>query len=305
MGTRLEIMVWSSDEPGARDAMGAAFEEMDRVARALSEWEPKSDVSKLNQGAGGAPVAVGSELLTVLDRGKRLSVLTSGAFSLSWAALASLWDFSPGQEAPVVPDVGKAKERAALVDDNKIVADRQRGTAKLGESGMSVGLAGIAKGYALDRALQVLQARGLRDALVFAGGDMVVSGTKGDTPWLVGLQDPRASGYFATLPMQDQAIATSGDYERFFEVDGVRYHHLLDPRTGMPARGTRAATVLADDGITADALATAVFVLGPTVGMELVESQRGVEAIVVDASNKVSLSSGLKSRVRMVREPTQ
>lgn len=303
MGTRMQIQVFTDDPEGARKAIDEAFAEMQRVSDLMSDWTRDSDVSRLNRAAGKEAVSISAETLDVLERAKAISELTDGAFSVTWAALGSLWNFSPGAEDPSIPTEGRTQQRTELVDDAQLLLDKSKGTAKLQRAGMAVGLGGIAKGYAIDRAVDVLEAAGFHDALIFAGGDIRVRGAKGDRPWLIGIQDPRAKGYFAVLPMKSGAIATSGDYENYFTRDGVRYHHLLDPRTGRPARGVRSVTVVAQEGLSADGLATAAFVLGVEKGLELIENQANTEALFVDAQGQVTISSGLKSRVRILNPP--
>ncbi len=298
------LLVFGTDEQAANAAFAAAFAEIDRIERLVSEWVPESDITRLNAAAGRAAVPVAPETFALLQRGKEVSRLSHGAFAVTWAALSSAWDFSPTGGPRKAPEVPRVLEQQKLVDDEGLVLDEANKTARLARVGMAVGLGGIASGYALDRALAVLAEHGFDNALAFSGGDIAVHGQKGTEPWRVGLQDPRGEGYFAMLPLRDQAIGTSGDYERFFEVDGVRYHHILDPRTGFPARGCRAVSVVARDGVTADALATAVFVLGPEAGMALVESQADIEAVIVDESNQVLVSSGLRQALLTVHPPT-
>jgi thiamine biosynthesis lipoprotein len=302
MGTRLQIQVFAADEDEARQAIRKAFAEIARVEALLSEWRAESDVSRINQHAGKEAAPVSADTLQVLSRGIEINRLSKGAFALTWAALSSLWSF--GSDAPQLPDPARLNARLKLVDDGRLTIDAAKKTAKLEAEGMAVGLGGIGKGYAIDRALAVLRDAGFPDALVFIGGDIGVSGSKADEPWVIGIQDPRAVGFFAVLAAKDEAVVTSGDYQHFFELDGKRYHHILDPRTGMPATSVRSATVVAKDALSADALATALFVLGPDEGMKLIESQPGVEGMIVDAKNEVTLTSGLKDRVRVVREPT-
>ncbi|MBI3178094.1 MAG: FAD:protein FMN transferase, partial [Deltaproteobacteria bacterium] len=281
MGTRVQIMVFAVDNAQARQAIVAAFAEIDRVEGLMSEWIPTSEVSRINAAAGGAPVSVSGDTLRVLVRGAEVSRLSGGAFAMTWAALAGLWDFRPA-DVHRLPDAALLAQRIERIDDGKLELDQSAGSARLGEAGMAIGLGAIAKGYGVDRALAVLRAQGYPDALVNAGGDIAASGRKGDKPWVVGIQDPGAPGYFASLALRDEAVATSGNYEKYFEVGGKRYHHILNPRTGMPTEGTRSVTILAKDCMSADAFATAVFVLGPQAGMTLVEAQPGVGAVIVD-----------------------
>ncbi len=302
MGTRVSITVYSADVDGAHAAIAAAFAEIDRLEAVLSEWRQDSEVSRINQAAGGAPVKISPDTMAILRRGKEINKLTGGAFALTWAVLRPLWHFEPGAK-PSLPDPGKAKAKAALIDDTRLSLDEAASTATL-PADMAVGIGAITEGYALQRAMAVLKEHGFGDALVYIGGDILVAGQKGNRPWLVGIQDPRGAGYFATIPVQDEAVTTSGDYEKFFEVDGVRYSHIIDPRTGMPAQGTHAVTVVGKDAMTADALATSLMVLGVQEGLKLVESTPNIDALFVDAKGEVTLSSGLKNRVRILRPPS-
>jgi FAD:protein FMN transferase len=302
MGTRMQVMVWSADEALARSAIDAAFAELVRLEELFSEWKPTSDVSRINRGAGKGPVSVSDETFALISRGKQLSMDTNGALALTWAALAGHWDFSK-DGAKKVPDPARVAERLQYIDDSKITLDPLARTVAIPE-GFTIGVGAIGEGYALERARAVLREKGFTDALVFIGGDIAVAGQKGEKPWLVGIQDPRGSGYFATLPVKDEVVTSSGDYEKFFEVDGVRYSHVLDPKTGMPAHGCRSVTVIGKDPTTADGLATAIMVMGPEAGMKLIETMPDYGVVIVDAQNQVSISSSVKSRVRIVRPPT-
>ena len=176
----------------------------------------------------------------------------------------------------------------------------------LARKGMSIHLGGIGKGYAVDRAVQILRLRGLRAFVVQSGGDIYVSGLKDGQPWRLGIQDPRgdANRSFAELDLSDGTFSTSGDYERSFIKDGRRYHHILDPATGEPARGTRSVTIVARRAVLADGLSTGVFILGPDAGMALIERLPDVEGVIVSDKNEVLISSGLRDKIRIVAPPT-
>ncbi len=304
LGTDVQILVYTADASGAEAAANAAFEEIARIDGLMSSWNEGSEVSKLNAAAGGAPVSISADTHRVLSLAKEISAKSGGAFASTWATLSGLWNFEiPEGQAPILPDKAALEEKMKLVDDSKLVLTDD--SAKLAEKGMVVGLGGITKGHAVDEALRVIKEKGFDDVLVFVGGDIASSGRKGALPWVVGLQEPRADGYFALVTLEDEAIATSGDYEAFFEFDGKRYHHLLDPRTGYPAFGSRSVSVLAKDAASADAYATAIFVLGPEDGLELAESTPGLEAVIVDAENQVTVSTGLAKRLRILHQPVQ
>ncbi|MGE0464561.1 MAG: FAD:protein FMN transferase [Vicinamibacterales bacterium] len=305
MGSALRISVWTTDREGAATAIAAAFTEFDRLESALSVWRPGSDVERLNAGAGGPAVAVGPDTRTVLRAARDASALTGGKFDITFGALSNVWKFDHDQDNRV-PAPEAIAARLPFVDYEAVEIDEARGTARIARAGVRVHLGGIGKGYAMDRAAALLRDRGFQDFLIQAGGDLYAAGRRGDRAWRVGLADPRgaASESFATIELSDETFSTSGDYERFFEQDGVRYHHLLDPDTGQPARLCRSVTILAKSALQADWLSTGVFILGPEEGLALVERLPDVEAVIVTAANEVKVSSGLGQRLRLEREPT-
>lgn len=305
MGSELRVSVWTADRDGATRAIAAVFTEFDRLEAALSVWRPGSEVERLNASAGGAPVPVGPDTRAVLRAAREASDLTRGKFDITFGALSDVWKFDHDQDNRV-PTAEQVAARLPLVDYEAVLVDDGQGTAQISRRGVRVHLGGIGKGYALDRAATLLRDRGFRDFLLQAGGDLYASGRRGDRPWRVGLADPRGTGgeSFATIELRDETFSTSGDYERFFVKDGVRYHHLLDPDAGQPARLCRSVTILAKSALQADWLSTGVFILGPDEGMALVERLADVEAVIVTAENEVKVSSGLGDRLRVDRQPT-
>lgn len=292
-----------------------ALDEVARVEALVDEDNPKSGVARINAAAGGAPVVVDPELFSVLSEAVRLAKLTKGAFDVTAAAYDAAWRFG-GDTAPTVdPASGEADGRdavptkrdidrmRALVGVDDLVLDPAARTVRLKQAGARIGLRTVARGYALERGAAVLEAAGVSSFVVSAGGDLVVRGQKGDRPWMVGVQDPRAAGHFAALPATDKAVMTTGDYEAFFFDGGVRYHNVIDPRTGQPATKCRSVTVLAKDALVAEALSRAVFVLGARDGIALVERLKDVDAVVVTADNRVVASRGIKD-VLQHRPPT-
>lgn len=290
MGTQVIVKAIGDRRDELNAAVNAAFDEISRLERLMSNFMPDSELSRINQQAGKAPVAVSRELFEVIKRSLVFSELSEGAFDISFASVGKLWNFRTG----VVPSSDAVKAQLRFVDYHKIQSDDARSTVFLSFAGMEIGLGGIGKGYAMDRAMAVLSAHGIHNAMVMAGGDTLIRGRNGDDVWRVGLRDPdKANGILAVLPLEDQAISTSGDYERFFVQDGVRYHHILDTKTGYPARLCRSVTILAPNATTSDALSTAVFVLGPERGLALVERLDDVEAVIIDRHGQMILSSGL------------
>jgi FAD:protein FMN transferase len=305
MGSPVTIAAWSADEAGTEQAMAAAFAEFDRLDALLSVWKPGSDVLRVNATAGASPVPVSPETLDVIEAAHQVSVWTRGKFDITFGALADVWKFDHDQDNRV-PTREEVAARLPLVDYTAVIVDRAAGTAFVSRRGMRVHLGGIGKGYAVDRAVAILHERGVRDFLLQAGGDLYASGQHGETPWRLGIQDPRGESgdHFASVELRDRTFSTSGDYERFFITEGQRYHHLLDPETGQPARGAVSVTIVAASAMHADALSTGVFILGPDEGMALVERLADVDAVIVTAADEVRISSGLQGRVHVARPPT-
>jgi thiamine biosynthesis lipoprotein len=305
MGAEVRVTVWTTDDRVAYDAFDAVFAELDRLDALLSVWKPGSDVLRLNAAAGKAPVAVSTETIEILETAQRVSVWTAGKFDITFGALSDVWKFDHDQDNRV-PSAAAIAARLPLVDHHRIVVDASARTAFIEREGMRIHLGGIGKGYAVDRAVALMRAYGISDFMVQFGGDLYVSGVAGDGPWRLGINDPRGApdDSFATLELRDATFSTSGDYERFFIADDVRYHHLLDPQTGQPARGSRSVTIVAASAMLADALSTGVFIMGAHNGMALIERLPEVEAVIVSADNEVLISRGLRGRVRVIRAPT-
>ena len=250
-------------------------------------------------------MVVAREVITVIQRAQQVARATGGAFDITVGAYRGLWKFDEDKDG-TVPDPADVAARLPLVGYRDVRVNLARNTVQLRRKGMRITLGGIAKGYAVDRAVKLLHRHGFKDFLLQAGGDLYISGRRGDRPWRVGVRDPRgdASTPFALVELEDRTFSTSGDYERSVIVDGVRYHHILDPATGHPAMRCRSVTVLARDAFTADAWSTALFVLGPEKGMALVEKRPDLEAVFVDALSQVHASSGLAGKMRVLHPPT-
>jgi thiamine biosynthesis lipoprotein len=290
MGTTFEVQVRVSSPEAGRGAIDAAFDEIDRVEALLSEWKETSETTALNRAAGRAPVAIGDDLRTVLTRASEISDWTGGAFDVTFAACGDAWSFREPYRAATDEELSACRTHVGW---RRVLVDAESGTARLPDPSMKIGISGIGKGYGVDRAAAVLESRGIRDYIVDGGGDIRLSASPGTRPWTVGIAHPRRPGaLWGSVSGVSGAIVTSGDYEAFFESDGVRYHHILDPRTGRPSVGASAVTVLAPDATTADALATGLMVLGPEAGIALVESLPGVEALFLVEGREHSRSSG-------------
>ncbi len=296
MGTLVEITLIAPDDTATADAFRGAFQEMQRIERLMSRRIEGSAVWRLNRNAGKKGVTVGSDLLSVIQVALETSDLSDGAFDITVGSLVNLWDRCRQENR--LPSQLEVRESLRLVDYRLLEIDERERTLFLRKEGMEIVLGGVAKGYAVDLAVRFLQDSGFRDFIVNAGGDLRTAGTKLGTPWAVGIQDPRdKSRILATIEARDDSVATSGDYERYFMRDGVRYHEILDPSTGFPARKSQSVTVIHDELIWADALATAVFVLGPEKGIPLVEELAGVETLIIDSKGEVRVSSGMEKRI--------
>lgn len=304
MGSSLKLSIWSKDADAAARAADQVAKEFNRLEALLSVWKPGSDVMRMNEAAGVRPVTVSDDTLDVLEVARDAGVRTNGKFDVTFGALADIWKFDHDQDN-VVPDRAAIERRLPLVDYTAIEVRREERTAFISRAGVRVHLGGIGKGYALDRAVALLRDAGFADFLIQAGGDMFASGTNNGTPWKLGIADPRGDhDAFAAVEVRDATFSTSGDYERFFIKDGVRYHHLIDPDRGEPARGTRSVTIVAKRAIVADTLSTGVFIMGPEAGMKLIEATPDVEGVIVTDRNEVLISSGLKGRVDLRGAPT-
>ena len=289
--------------PGAvrEAAFTEGFAVFEDIEAELNEWRPDSALARINAGNGQkveAPRLVCEVISLALEGAKR----TGGLFDPSWAALRSVWKFGSAEDG-VVPTKEAVSALCPKVKWDQVkVALRGDGscTVKLGLPGMQLGLGGLVKGWGVDRAVAAFRKRGLRDFFVQAGGDLYVGGTNGGRPWRVGIRDPRGpkTSTFARIELSDAAFSTSGDYEHFFLKDGVRYHHLIDPRTCWPARASVSTTVLAKSATDAEFLTKAAFILGPKEGQRLVR-QFGAAAVWVTIDGQVHATAGLQKQLEV------
>ncbi len=290
MGTAIHVELWSDERDAGEAAIDAVMAEMHRIDRAMSPFKPESELSRINRDAANEPVRTSDEMVELIARAIEFSALSGGAFDISYASVGHLYDYRLG----IKPNEAALAAGRAAVGWRNLIVDHDARTIRFARDGMRIDLGGFAKGYAVDNAAQILRRCGIRHAIVSAGGDSRVVGDRRGRPWTIGVRDPRRPGeVVALLPLEDTAISTSGDYERFFESDGVRCHHVIDPKTGKSPDSVHSVTILADDGLTTEALSKSVFVMGLEEGMRLVESQPGVDAVVVDAAGALHYSSGL------------
>jgi FAD:protein FMN transferase len=291
MGTAIQVELWSDDFVAGERAVDAVMAEMHRIDRTMSPHKGDSELSRINRDAGSKPVKLSSEMFRLVSRAIDFSRLSSGAFDITYASVGCLYDYRHG----VQPRPAALERARAAVGYQHLELDPTARTLRFTQPGMRIDLGGFAKGHAVDTSTAILRRHGIENAIVTAGGDSRVLGDHRGRPWTIAIRDPRhPSAVVAVLPLEDVAISTSGDYERFFERDGVRCHHVIDPRTGKSPASVRSVTILADDGLTTEGLSKSVFVLGVEQGMQLVESIPGVDAVVVDATGTLHFSSGLQ-----------
>ena len=290
MGTRVAVELWSEDADLARRAMDAVIAEMHRTDGLMSTYKPESQLSAVNAHAFERPVEVDPEIIDVVSRALEFSRLSGGAFDITYASVGYLYDYRAHRR----PSDEQVAAALPGINYRQVQVDRERNTIRFLRNGVRIDLGGIGKGHAVDRSIDTLRELGIEHAMVNAGGDTRLLGDRRGKPWIVGVRDPRNEGKMVTrLPLENEAISTSGDYERYFEEDGVRYHHILVPGTGDVARAVRSATVIGPDATLTDGLSTTVFVLGVERGMELVSRLPGVEAVIVDKDGRIFHSDGL------------
>ncbi|MDA1263886.1 MAG: FAD:protein FMN transferase [Planctomycetota bacterium] len=290
MGTEVVLEAEGPVPERLERALLAAEVELRRVEDVMTTWRD-SPLMRLNASSGRGPVPVSEELARMIQRALDVAELTGGAFDPTYKGAGDLWDFKA--EHPRVPSAEELEAALTRVGWARVHVDLPASTVDL-PAGMAIGLGGIAKGYGVDRAMDVLREHGVEHGIVNAGGDLKALGQREGRPWRIAIQHPRdREALLAAIPVSNTALVTSGDYERFFELDGVRYHHILDPRTGAPARGCMTATVVAPDAALADALATALCVEGPS-GLRWIEALPRLEALVVDMDGKVHVTAGLE-----------
>ena len=295
MGSRFDFGAYAKTQQLADSAVDAGIAEVTRIENVISAWQPHTETSTVNAAAGLHPVRVSPELLGLIRRSLRVSELTAGAFDITAGGLRGL--YRSGRQDTVLPSVERLAAARALVDYRAVEIDERASTVFVSRANMRIGFGAIGKGYAANRALAVMRSiDGVVGAVANASGDMATWGSDGSgRPWTIAIADPRRPGsVVGEIALNDVAVVTSGDYERFFTVGQTRYSHILDPRTALPTTGVRSVTVVCPDAELADALATAMFVLGPVEAIALADRLRDVEALVIDAGGEVTVSANLR-----------
>lgn len=290
MTTRVHVEFYVEDDSRAPALLEAVMAEMHRIDHALSSYKADSELSKLNREAANGWVTVSDELMDLLTKSHQVSQLTGGAFDVTYASVGRYYDYRKG----LAPDPDTIQNAVKAIDYRYIERDVDNNRVRYKRPEVYVALGGIAKGHAVDRGIQILEQAGITQASVAAGGDSRIIGDRRGQPWMVGIQHPRQTDKMsAVLPLVDTAVSTSGDYERYFEKDGVRYHHILDPSTGRSATGAWSVTVLGPEATLTDALSTSVFVLGPERGLALINNLPGIDAIIIDPDGQLQFSADL------------
>lgn len=290
MGTRIAVELWAEDRASADAAIEAVLKEMRRIDAEMSTFKPSSEISQVNRNAAHAPVQIGPELFELLETSLEYSRETEGAFDITYASVGYLYDFRRHQR----PDQASIDNALPAVDYRHVILDARRHTVRFAHPGVRIDLGGIGKGHAVDRAIAVLRQRGITRAMVSAGGDSRIIGDRFGTPWVVGIRHPdRKEEIIARIPLEDAAFSTSGDYERYFDEDGVRYHHIIDPNTGKSASKVRSATIIGPTATRTDGLSKTAFVLGPERALEIYNRLEDVDAILVTPDGRVLYTNGL------------
>jgi thiamine biosynthesis lipoprotein len=290
MGTEISVYLWQDDPVAGNEAVEAVFAEVARINQLMSTYIEDSRISEINRNAANGPVDAGAELTQMILRSLDISRLTLGAFDITYDSVGQHYDFRERRH----PDAATIEKELPLIDYHLVQADPVKNTVSFAKQGVRINLGGIAKCYTVERAADVLRQRG-EERNVTAGGDTRLLGDRRGEPWVVGIRDPRKEGEVAIrIPLVDEAISTSGDYERYFEEDGKRYHHIIQPATGEPANGVHSATIVGPDAVITDGLSTSVFIMGVDKGLRLIATLPDYEAIVIDADGRIFYSDGLR-----------
>jgi thiamine biosynthesis lipoprotein len=304
MGTRIYVELWAEDKDKARgeEAIDAVMDEMRHIDESMSVYKPTSEVSKVNALAATQPVKISAELFALLTTALEYSRITEGAFDITYASVGYMYDFRARQR----PTEQQIQAALPAVNYKHVLLDAGTSTVRFSQPGVRIDLGGIAKGYAVDCGVEILRARGFTHVLVNAGGDSRVLGDRFGKPWIIGIRHPDHPDEIVTrVPLTDAAFSTSGDYERYFDEDGVRYHHIIDPHTGHSASKVRSATVIASTATRTDGLSKTAFVLGPDEAMRIYNALDDVDAILVAPDGRILYSKGLEPAGPPVHSPSE
>jgi thiamine biosynthesis lipoprotein len=298
MGTRCYVELWADDPVKGNDAIDAVMAELRRIDDLMSHYKPESQLSQINQYANERAVQVDKELFDLIKLTTHYSQITEGAFDITYASVGYLYDYP----RHIRPTEEQIREKLPSVNWRNMLLDEEHHTVRFEHPGMRIDLGGIGKGYAVDRGIDILKARGIDRALVTAGGDSRIIGDRMGRPWLVAVRHPDDPNKVVTrIPLSDSAVSTSGDYERYFDEGGVRYHHIIDPRTGHSASKVRSATILAPTATQTDGMSKTAFVLGPEKALEIINRMPEYDAVFVLPDGRVLYSNGLRPAAQRPR----
>jgi thiamine biosynthesis lipoprotein len=294
MGNRFELSVVSDDEKWANEKIDAGVSEIQRIERLLTTFSDDSETNEVNRNAGIMPVTVSRETFDLIHRSLRISEVTQGAFDISYGSIDKrLWNFDTTMTS--LPDKDTAKKMVRLINYRNIILDDKKCTVFLREEGMRIGFGGIGKGYAAERAKQVMKEQGVEGGVVNASGDLTAWGFQPDgKQWTIGIADPNLSGHvFSYMNITGLAVATSGNYEKFITINGRKYSHTINPRTGLPVTGIKSVTIITTNAEIADAMATPVTIMGIKTGLDLINQLNDIEAVIIDDNNKLYTSKNI------------
>ncbi|TMI91905.1 MAG: FAD:protein FMN transferase [Bacteroidetes bacterium] len=288
MGNRFEITVVDQDPSWADECIADAIEEIKRIEKLFTTFDESSQTNLINRNAGIAPVKVDKEVYDLIERSKKISTLTQGAFDITYGSIDKrLWNFDKTMTS--LPDPQTAKRLVRLINYRNVILNENNCTVFLKEKGMRIGFGGIGKGYAAEKAKILLQQKGVKSGIINAAGDLTAWGYQPNgKPWTIGIADPNATRQaFSLLEITNTSVATSGNYEKFILIDGKKYSHTIDPKTGLPVRGIKSVTIICPNAEIADAIATPVMIMGVTTGLNLLNQMKGIAGIIIDDNDKI------------------
>ena len=294
MGNRFEITVVSENENEALARIDEAIVEIRRIEKLLTTFDENRQTNLINRYAGVKPVKVDREMVDIIQRSKKISDITQGAFDITFGSVVKkLWNFDKNMTS--LPDADLARKMVRLINYKNVIVEEKKSTVFLKEKGMRIGFGGIGKGYAAERAKFILQQRGMKSGIVNAAGDLTVWGYQPNgKEWTIGIADPDAARHpFSYLSITDMAVATSGNYEKYVMIGGKKYSHTIDPKTGLPVNGIKSVTIISPNAEIADAMATPVMIMGIKVGLDMINQIKGVSCIIIDDSNKIYTSKNI------------
>ena len=295
MGNQFEISAVSVNEENANKCINAGIEEIKRIEKLLTTFHDSSETNSINRNAGIEAVKVSEEIFNLIERSIRISSITQGAFDITYGSIdKSLWNFDTQMNS--LPDKDTAKEMVRLINYQNIVLDRENTTVFLREKGMRIGFGGIGKGYAAEKAKNIMQQLGIASGIVNASGDLTTWGFQPNgEEWTVGIANPNISGeVFSYLKISGLAVATSGNYEKYIMIDGKKYSHTIDPRTGLPVTGIKSVTIITKNAEIADAMATPVTIMGVKAGLHMINQMKDIEVVIIDDHDKIHHSTNIR-----------